>query len=211
MSRLHLSRSLTGVRHLFYDEHTICQKIGSEQISSFITRKDRCQLSIELLNKNRGCICGTDECKRIYQAFNELGDMRGTFCRSPTINENGRKEDLAKIKKRKRGFSYRICYQNASPPEWKHHGEIVTVDERNLSKNAPCTTGTSEKKKERSFENVSWQHFHRPVQLLSKQTYAFNQNTKSYSPCDTIPAKFAKNVIQAYGLANGYEKSEQCG
>eukprot|EP00526_Cylindrotheca_closterium_P014328 CAMPEP_0113606228 /NCGR_PEP_ID=MMETSP0017_2-20120614/2745_1 /TAXON_ID=2856 /ORGANISM="Cylindrotheca closterium" /LENGTH=353 /DNA_ID=CAMNT_0000514763 /DNA_START=670 /DNA_END=1731 /DNA_ORIENTATION=- /assembly_acc=CAM_ASM_000147 len=132
------------------------------------------------------CICGKQSCIDLTKRFKELGDIRGTFAKAPT---------LAKRNKLER---WRIHVA----PE-KSIADICTIDNRDRRKAAiPKTRGT----KVRIDKFVAWHHFH---PYLIKHN-AFCPTKKHYICRDTIPMDTVKIRLQHNGEVNGYEDADRC-
>ncbi|CAJ1934606.1 unnamed protein product [Cylindrotheca closterium] len=101
-------------------------------------------------NKPRTCICEKPECATISSRFRALGDIRGTYVRTPSGNK------LKKMNKAER-FRRHLCPQ-------KTLRDVMTIDNRGKKKEAAATVRTRRQTEQddglpgRQIKFVSWHH-----------------------------------------------------
>jgi len=146
------------------------------------------------LEKVYPCICGKPECAALSESYRKVGDIRGTFTRTPTANKT------KKSKKAER-FRRHLCPQ-------KTIKEICTVDNRGKKNNPGIRTRRqAEQEVEepgRQIKYVAWHHFD-PCFISQK---ALTRKGK-YVCVDTVPDAFVKSVIQSDGESNGYTDADR--
>ena len=146
-------------------------------------------------NETHSCVCGTSVCIEITTAFKSLGDVRGTYCRTPSWNPQA-KQTPSVLSKMKKLDLYR---RHLAVP----FANVASIDNRNRQKNAPSQTRDQAKQTARQYRYVAWHHFH-PAAI---HKYALTQNRLCIK--DYVDADFVKTIIQADGSANGYEESDR--